>query len=347
MLNVGIIGTGFGAKVHVPGFKKIKNIKVTGIWGKNLSETKRLQDKFNIPNVFENWRDLVKSPKIDIISIATPPFLHKNIILAATKNKKSIICEKPFTLNMTQADTALKAARKAGIIHAVDFEFRYVSHFQELKKLIHNGKIGTIRYCKISWITGGRAKENFPLNWMNYQKLGGGVLLNYGSHIIDYLVWLFGDIKSVSGNLKILKKKNADGKTPDAEDYCEFMSIFKSGIPAEITISNVLFGGEGHNIEIYGSKGTLKLVNNNLFDAVKGFRLIFINENNISKTLIDEFQSKNTDGRIDAFSKLADDFIRYIKKQKSEVPTFIDGLRVHKVMRAIQKSQKLKKWVAI
>ena len=347
MLNVGIIGTGFGAKVHIPAFKKIKNIKVNGIWGKDLSETKRLQDKFDIPNVFENWRNLVMSPKIDIISIATPPFLHKDIILAAAENKKPIICEKPFTLNATQANTALKAAEKAKIIHAVDFEFRYISHFQELKKLIHNGKIGTIKYCKISWITGGRARENFPLNWMNYQKLGGGVLLNYGSHIIDYLGWLFGDIKYVSGNLKILKKQNVSSKTPDAEDYCEFLSIFKSGILAETVISNVLFGGEGHNIEIYGNRGTLKLINNNLFDPIKGFRLILINENNISKTLINEFKSKNTDGRIDAFSKLATDFIRRVKKQKNEVPTFIDGLRVHKIMRAIQKSQKLKKWVTV
>lgn len=346
MLRVGIIGTGFGAKVHLPGFIRA-GAKVAGIWGRNIIEAKKYADNYNIPLVFKNWRDLVISNEIDAVSIATPPFSQKKIILEAIKHKKAILCEKPFALNATQADIVFQAARKARIIHAVDFEFRYIRHFRELKKLIEEGKIGTVRYCKIYWTTGGRARKNFPLNWMNYRKSGGGVLLNYGSHVIDYLEWLFGKIKSVSGNLKILKKKNAVGKTPDAEDYCEFLSIFKCGIPAGIVISNVLFGGDGHKIEIYGSKGTLKLVNNNLFDTVKGFRLIFVNEKNISKTLAGEFESKNTDGRIDAFSKLATDFIALVKQQKNEAPTFADGLRVHKVIRAIQKSQKLKRWITV
>ncbi len=344
MLNVGIIGTGFGAKVQIPGFQKIKGIKINGIWGRNFSEAKYWQDKYNIPNIYRDWIDLVKSNQIDVVSIATPPFLHKSIILAAAKNKKTIICEKPFTINYAEALHALRATDKAGVSGAVDFEFRYIAHFQKLKELLQKKTIGEIRYCQINWLTGGRAKKNLPLNWSDYKKNGGGVLLNYGSHVIDYLLWFFGDIKKVNARLSRINEKESKKKC-NAEDCCELMLETKNGIVITAVISNAVYGGSGHNIKIFGSEGSLQLVNEDVFDAVKGFELLKISPNDERETVMKKKQILDEDGRIDAFSKLANDFL--IAKTKKNAPSFSDGVRTHQVIQALEKSQKIRGWVTL
>lgn len=346
MINVGIIGTGFGAKVHIPGFQKLHGVKVLALAGKNKNKTNLIAKRYNIPETYSDWRDLVKNPKIEVISIATPPHLHFPIIREALKRNKKILCEKPFCTTFQQARLLEKITKKTKTTTAVDFEFRYVPNFIELKKQLENKTIGKIRYCKIVWITGGRADENFPANWMNYKKFGGGVLLNYGSHVIDYLEWLLSPISSISADLKIIKK-NTTKKSINIEDYCQFSSLLQNGILVQTTISNILYGGEGHTIEIYGSKGTLKLSNHNLFDPVRDFVLTKINNKDETKIIKTKSLPKNTDGRIFPFSQLAKDFIKAIEKKETFVPSFTTGIRVHKVIDAVRRSAQLKKWIKI
>lgn len=343
MINVGIIGTGFGAKVHIPGFQKLPGVKIMAIAGKNKSEIKAIAEQYHIPLAYSHWQDLIKNPQIHAVSIATPPFLHFPIIQEALKQKKSILCEKPFCTTVRQADLLEKMAKKNNIANAVDFEFRYVSHFQELKKQLEKKSIGKINYCKIVWITGGRANKNFPLNWMNYKKLGGGMLLNYGSHVIDYMEWLLGPISSVAADLKIIKNKEA----ATADDFCNFSLLLQSGVSVQVTLSNVLYGGTGHTLEIYGSEGTLKLSNHNLFDAINGFTLT--KTDNKDKTAIIKIKNPPTvtDGRIFPFSRLAKDFIMAIQKKETLTPTFTTGVRVHQVIATIYKSAHSKKWIKI
>lgn len=343
MINVGIIGTGFGAKVHIPGFQKLPEVKIMAIAGKNKSETKAIAEQHHIPLTYSRWQNLIKNPQIQAVSIATPPFLHFQIIQEALKQKKAILCEKPFCTNVQQSGLLEKMGKKNKIINAVDFEFRYAPHFQELKKQLEKKSIGKINYCKIVWITGGRANKNFPLNWMNYKKLGGGMLLNYGSHVIDYTEWLLGPISSVVADLKIIK----NSAVATADDFCHFFSLLQNGIPVQVTISNVLYGGEGHTIEIYGDKGTLKLSNHNLFDAIKGFSLIKIDNRNKTTTIKIKNPPPATDGRIFPFCRLAKDFIMAIQKKKTLTPTFTTGVHVHQVIAAIYKSAHSKKWIKI
>ena len=344
MIKIGIIGTGFGAKVHIPGFQKLPEVAVVALTGKNHDKTKLIAKQYGIPRAYSNWHDMIRNSEIKAISIAAPPYLHFPIIQEALKQKKAILCEKPFCATIQQASLLEKIAKKTKVITAVDFEFRYVPHFQELKKQLAKKTIGKIRYCKVMWITGGRANENTPLNWMNYKKFGGGALLNYGSHVIDYLEWLLGPISSVSADLKIIKNTK---KTATADDFCQFSALLQSGVPAQATITNVLYGGTGHIIEIYGSEGTLKLSNHNLFDAVNGFTLAKTNSHDETTTIKIKVQPKAADGRIYPFSKLAEDFIKAIEKKETFVPSFTTGVRVHKVMTAIRRSARARKWVKI
>ncbi|MDP3999618.1 MAG: Gfo/Idh/MocA family oxidoreductase [bacterium] len=352
MIRIGIIGTGFGAKVHIPGFQKIKGVKITGIAGSNPAKTAQTAKESNIPLVFDTWQKLIASPEIDAVSITTPPHLHFKIAAAAFRNKKHVLCEKPLAMNAQEAQRITKIAKKSGLIHMVNFEFKNIPNWLLMKDLLQKNRLGKLRHISVNWITGGRANPKLPFIWQNDAKYGGGTLFAFGSHIVDYIEWFFGPIEKVFGKLSIIKKI-AGGKKPTAEDTCDVLMELKIGVLLNLTTSNVLPNGCGHRIEIYGEKGSLKLQNSNLKDAVYGFELEeWLTKNKMRKKLslpagYPKFKEKYSDGRLEAFLKIAERFIKAIKTNRQTSSSFQDGLRAQLVMEAIQKSHKLQKWISI
>lgn len=333
MTTVAVIGTGFGSKVQVPGWKKIPGAVVT-----------------NIPG--HDWKKAISDPKITIISIATPPFTHTEITLAALKNKKTVLLEKPAGINLIEVKKIAEAAKKNSTLVAIDFELRFIPHFQFLKDLLTKKAIGNLRAISITWITGGRAGTKIIPGWSNYNKTGGGVLLNYGSHIIDYVNWLFGDFTNVFGTLHITKKSNGLKPISDADDTVSILGTLKNKVPVNITISNVCHNGSGHTIEIYGSTGTIILKNPNVFDVVKGFALYKTDSNgelNLVKipSNYGKLPSGSADGRIKPFQTLASELMNVVKNKnrvKTVLPTITDAVKVHRAISAILKSNRSKKW---
>jgi predicted dehydrogenase len=349
MLKVGIIGTGFGGKVQLPGLNKIKGVKVAGICGRNLPKVKELAAKNQVSLVFKKWQNLVSSNKIDIVSIATPHHLHKPIALQCIKFNKPFILEKSAGLNLEEAKTIAAAAKKKKIPTAVDFEFRYSAHFLQFKELLAKRKIGKIRYIKIDWVTGGRARSKSKVNWSTRSKTGGGVLLNYGSHIFDYINFFFGEIKSITGNLLTLKKT----ASISADDTVRAFFNLKNGATGNILITNVCFGGSGHTITAYGEKGTLQLKNPNVFEAVNDFDIWYSDQNSVKPTKIPltkkykKLTFSFPDGRQAPFVRLAEDFFKGLKKKQSNTPSIKDAVEAHRAMGALRKSNKYNKRITL
>lgn len=352
MIKIGIIGTGFGAKVHIPGFQTIKNVKVFGIAGSDRQKTSKIAKEKNIKTAFKTWQELVSSPKIDAVSITAPPYLHFQMAMTALKNGKHVLCEKPLAMNPAEAKQMAKLANKNGLVNMVNFEFKNIPHWQLMKNLLEKNHLGRIKRINIHWITGGRANPALPFTWQNESKFGGGALFAYGSHIVDYIEWFFGPVEKVFGNLSIIKKK-IGGKVPTTEDTCDVLMKLKNGAIVNLTNSNVLINACGHQIEVYGEKGSLKLQNSNLKDGVYGFKLYeWLAEDKSEKKLFlpakyPEFTEGYPDGRIEAFIKIADQFIKAIKNKTKATPSFEDGLRVQIIMEAIKKSDKLKRWINV
>ncbi len=353
MINVGVIGTGFGAKIHIPGWQSLPGIKVLGLAGKNYADTKKIAQYFKIERVFYNWQDLVCDPDIAIVSVVTPPHLHADMIIAAWKNKKAVLTEKPLCHDLIDSARLLKEFKKNKLLNAINFELRYLPVFKKLKTLLQSKLIGDLRSITVNLTTGGRANAEVPLNWSNYSRFGGGVLANYGSHVIDYLEWLMGPITQVSAQLTLTKKTTYPAKPkPTAEDAVFVNFILKNGTPGSIVISNVVYGGEGQRLSLYGSKGTLILHNPNIFDFARGFRLTHIdsigNHININTPeLPTNAGTTYSDGRLAPFIDLATDFIKCFKQKQSFSPDINTGVRVQRVLAAIQQSNRQKKLISI
>lgn len=346
MINIGIIGTGFGGRTHIPGFKKIRGVTVLGIAGKSKEKTLLIAKQHNIPLVFSSWKKLIAHPEIQAVCIVTPPKFHKEMAIFAAKNKKNIFCEKPLALSAREAKEMVKVANENKIIHMVDFEFRNILGLKEFKYFLIKNKIGNLRHINVGWLTGGQAGFNSKRGWQNDKKMGGGTLLAYGSHVLDYVEWLFGPISAVLGTLDLAKK---NGST--AEDTCDLILKLKSGVVVNISISNVLPNGSGHFIEAYGDLGSLKLINKNPGDINSDFILSHFSLQSqkeiVIKTPISKRDRSASDSRLSMFLKTAENFISAIKVNKNQSPSFVDGLRTQVILDAIKKSNLEKRWIGI
>ncbi|MBL1209486.1 Gfo/Idh/MocA family oxidoreductase [Geminocystis sp. GBBB08] len=335
-IGVAIVGTGFGKQIHLPAFQMHPHTKVTAIYHHNLDKAKAIAHECNIPYASDNLAHICSLSEVDVVSISTPPFLHYDMAKIALENDKHILLEKPLNLNAGETRELYQLAQQKGKIAMADFEFRFIPSWQLLKEYLEQDYVGNIRFIKIDWLVASRANAERAWNWYSVKEKGGGVLGAIGSHVFDYLNWLFGEVKTISAHLS-----NAIAQRPDplsnnelkpvtADDTCLITLELKNGTPVQVNLSSVTYQGRGHWLEIYGEKGTLVLGSRNLKDYVHGFKLYASNsdkpltEVEIPKRLA--FPQVYTDGRLAPFLRLVDQLVNSIKTNINLPPSLKEGL---------------------
>src|SRR5690348_629909 len=113
--RVGVVGTGFGATVHVPAFTQAPDFEVVAITSRRRENAERVAEEHGIGWAGDDYRAMLKEAPLDVVSIATPGGLHHEIAVAAAEAGKHVLSEKPFTTSLTQAKAMLAAVEKAGV----------------------------------------------------------------------------------------------------------------------------------------------------------------------------------------------------------------------------------------
>ena len=334
-IGIAIVGTGFGQKVHIPAFQNHPRTEIMAVYHRNLTQAKAIASTHNIPYAVDNINDIIALPKVQGVAISTPPFLHydqaKQVLLAG----KHLFLEKPVTLNVKEAEELHQIAQTTGAITAIDFEFRFVPAWQLLAEYLASNYVGKKRFIKIDWLVSGRADSSRPWNWYSSKEQGGGMLGAVGSHAFDYINWLFGKIKRLSGKLSTTipfrpEPKSGELKLVDADDTCSIMLELEDGTPCQICFSSVTYNGRGHWIEVYGDRGTLILGNDNQKDYIHGFKLFAsavgkpLKEVEIPAHL--NFTENYADGRIAPVIRVIDEWVKGIDSGKIIVPGLSEGI---------------------
>lgn len=239
----------------------------------------------------------------------------------------------------------------------MDFEFRFIPAWQMLAELLAAGYVGEKRLIKVDWLVSSRADATRPWNWYAQKERGGGVLGATGSHVFDYISWLFDPPQRLSGQLitgiSARPDPNDSGnlKLVDADDSCTLMLELAGGTPCQVCLSSVTYQGRGHWVEIYGSKGTLVLGSDNQQDYVHGFRLWGsqggepLAEIKIPQRL--EFPQVYPDGRIAPFIRVVDRWVEAIDAGKSLIPSLREGVYSQLLMDLTQESNATGTWVDV
>ena len=105
-IKIGLIGAGGNTKTrHIPGFQALQNVEVVSVANRSIASSRAVADEFGIPEVVNNWQDIIDDPRIDAVSIGTWPYMHCPITTAALENGKHVLCEARMALNSVEASS--------------------------------------------------------------------------------------------------------------------------------------------------------------------------------------------------------------------------------------------------
>jgi len=258
-LRIGVIGTGFGARVVAPIFAATDGCEVTGIVS--------ARDDGRVAA-------LVARADVDLVSIHSPPYLHAPHVRLALEHGKAVLCDKPFAMSPAEASELEAEADAAGVVHLVNFEFRYHPARQMLRDLVARGDLGRVEH--VSWVhlSAGTRVPMRPFGWLFDRSLGGGWIGAWASHAVDTLRFCFGDVVAAVGfpRVDIAERPDRDGvmHTCTAEDGLTASLELERGITVAIDSSYAALGDIPPRLVVTGDEGVLELVADERFTVTRG-----------------------------------------------------------------------------
>lgn len=262
-LGIGIIGTGWGARVQVPAFRSV-GLEIVALAGSQAAKTARIAGDLAVPWHTAEWRELIERPDVALVSIVTPPSLHRAMAVAALEAGKHVLCQKPTAMDAFEAEVMLGAANAhPDQLALIDHELRFLPTLRLAKQLIAEGAIGEPRHAELRSVNNSRASLERPWSWWSDASRGGGVLGAIGSHQIDQLRYLLGDeVEAASGVLHsyVARRHDEHGEqhVVTADDFASATLRFTRGLAATLVASTVAPQSEPNSTVIYGSAGSLR-----------------------------------------------------------------------------------------
>ena len=280
-LRVAIAGLGFGQAVHLPALRACPLTTPVALWHPRPERLEQACRDADLPGA-SDFEALLADPAVEAVVIATPPEPRFALARQALLAGKHLMLEKPVALTAEPIEELQRLALRQGCCVAVDFEYRAVPLFQQLKALIEQGDLGELVLVKLDWLMGSRADASRPWSWYSQAAAGGGVLGALGTHAFDLLHWLVGPSADLAALLStaIPERPLAGGAgsaAVDAEDIAllqlQLQQASGATVPAQINLASVTRRGRGCWLELYGREGTAVLGSDNQADYVHGFGL--------------------------------------------------------------------------
>lgn len=268
--RIGIVGTGWGARVQVPAFRSA-GLEVTAIAGRDAEKTRGIGRELDL-DPFEDWKDLVSSPEFSLVSIVTPPSEHLAMALAALEAGKHVISEKPTAMSAQEAEwMAGAASRRPGQLALIDHELRFLPSWRRAREV--SGQIGRIRYVEVRYASPGRADPSRPWNWWSDAEKGGGILGAAGSHFVDALRYLVGEILAVQAVLHtFIAERPYEGgmRRVTSDDFAAMHLRLDTGTIADVVLGVVAARDEETSLTFHGEDGGLRLQGEDLLRCERG-----------------------------------------------------------------------------
>jgi predicted dehydrogenase len=330
-VGAGVIGLGFGEKVHVPGLRRA-GAEVVAVCARTGAQ--EAAERLGVPRAYEHWHDLVRDDAVHLVSIASPPATHHEIAVAAAAAGKAVLCEKPLATTVADAEQMVAAAGLAGVPTLVDFEFRAVPSFVRAAELVAEGALGDVAQLEVRW-TLAHHKRPPGAAWKEDRFLGGGTLLSLGVHALDYVEWFLGPAARLRGRLEHRIVSTADSGC--------VVELEASGASAHILLAAAVDDPEGHVVALRGDRGSIVLENRDVNDYIRSFEL------RLEADRVETRPPVHTeeDGRLAPFAALAERIISAVRNGGPCTPAFADGLRVQHLVDAVEKAHRTSGWIDV
>ncbi len=363
--GVGIAGYGFIGRVHTYAYKTIPlyyedlpvPVKLVGIAEEFEQARKKAVEQADFEFATNNFYELVKNNEIHIINCCLPNFLHYDLIKSALIEGKHVCTDKPLALSYRQAEELTELAKKSGTKAQVIFQVRFFPAVIRAKQLIQDGFLGRINFFRFLYLHSSCVRPTAKAySWKaEFEKVGGGVLVDLGSHIIDLALHLVGNFVSIRAQAKNFT--SADKRT---DDLAIMQVETSSGATGILEASKIATGTNDElRFEIYGSDGAiafnsmepnwLRAYNMNETDSPvgghRGFKKIETVQRYQDATGIP--LAKFSIGWIRAHVACLHSFLYSIMHDKPVTPSFEEGLKVQKIIEMSYESSRTGKIITI
>jgi predicted dehydrogenase len=269
-VGIGIAGYGMMGKAHsyaytvAPVMRSLPvRPRLRVISGRDKDRVAHAAGAYGFESWVTDWRELVNRPDVDIVDICTPPGTHAEIAAAAAAAGKAVICEKPLAVSYRQAAGAADAARRAGVLNAVGFNYRCLPAVSLMKRMVHEGSVGKVRLWRATWLSDEFVDPAIPFDWRFDRSMGGSTIADLGSHLIDMALWMVGGVAEVSAQSQtfVSERANPRGGGPipvTVDDASSALLRFESGARGVLETARTAARRPcDFTIEVNGETGTL------------------------------------------------------------------------------------------
>ncbi len=269
-VKVGVIGAGQIGLAHMKSCNSSPNAEVVAVAELSDKRRKAAAKEHNIPNQFEDYKDLLECKDVDAVTIALPNFLHAQACLDALKAGKHVCCEKPFAMNAKEAKAVVDLAARKRKTFMLGMNFRFNPDVQVMKACVDRGDLGDVYHARTIWLR----RSGIPRigSWFTQKKYsGGGGMLDIGVHFLDATLHMMGNFKpkAVSGQTwtNFGNRGMGDGSWGmseinkkakfDVDDHAAALIKLAGGATVALEISWAAFQetANANSIDLFGTEG--------------------------------------------------------------------------------------------
>jgi predicted dehydrogenase len=347
-IRVGVIGTGFGASLHLSALRENPDFETVAIGSRRPERARAAAHDHGIPAYFSDFRELVRDQNVDAVIVASPPHLHHAMAIAALEASKHVLCEKPMARNLAEARDMLRIAERVGTVAMVNNQLRFLPVRMRIAELVAEGYIGEPHAASVVVHRSSlNDPHDRPWGWLMELEKAGGMLGATGSHYLDALRWWFGDVKAVAGAVSTMVRQrrlpdsSAMAKV-DADDNFAVILRFANGAIGSVHVTATA-GHEGdEEVTLSGSEGTLAIREGQLLGARLGE--FSLNELQIPERL---FAGLIPGGHylVQPTTLLLRAWARAIRDGLPASPSFADGVKTQELIDGALRSSQQGRWI--
>ncbi len=250
-IGFAVIGCGgIATKAHLPSISEIPEGKLIAVADAVKEKAKGAAERFGAKAYYTDYRKLLKREDVDVVDVCTPPFMHREQVVAAAEAGKHIICEKPLCTTLTATDEIIRAVKKAEVKLTVDFMFRFHPLYRKVKQIIDDGSIGKV---VMMWLT-NIVMTNPTHPWFWKKEKSGGMLVEHTCHFFDIFTWWAGEPDTVFAWIRTVNPEASieDNASVAIKYRNQGMGVVAQSFGSSFEITHVGVLGEKGTAELSG-----------------------------------------------------------------------------------------------
>jgi len=266
-LRVGIAGCGRISDLHELGYRGRDDARIIAVCDSNRSRAREKAKAWGVESVYTDYRQVLDDPRIDLVELLVPHHQHAEMTVLACEAGKHVSVQKPMALSVSEANTMIDAAERAGVVLRVYENFVFYEPFVRAKAMIDAGEIGEPQMIRLHVNTGTRGSGwKVPLgSWLwrfDEARCGGGPLVfDHGYHLFSIARHLMGEVERVNAWIDrstVVPTKHLDAP---ATIMFQFKAKRRYGVMDFAHTPNMQIGSlyysDDNRVEIIGDKGIL------------------------------------------------------------------------------------------